>query len=250
MTKRVLVSGACGLLAALALLAPTSALAAAPASRPVADPTAPGSRTNGRIFGYTPGEGRYSCSGTSLDTPSGSIVLTAGHCLYERGVWGRNLVFVPAYDHGRRPFGTFVATAAYAMPRWLASENSDYDVGALRVRPNPTGTLRRTVGARRWTSGRSRFAPVSIFGYPAGGLAGQELRTCATAGLGLDPHATLPGTPTMAARCRMGGGSSGGAWLLGELVDGLTSYGYQAQPERLYSPYFGAAVARFLARLP
>ena len=48
----------------------------------------------------------------------------------------------------------------------------------------------------------------------------------------------------------MAGGSSGGAWLLGGAIDGVTSYGYPAQPERLYSPYFGAAVARFLRGLP
>ncbi|HWB69631.1 MAG TPA: trypsin-like serine protease [Solirubrobacterales bacterium] len=204
---------------------------------------------NGRIFGYQPGEGPYSCSGTSLATTSGSTVLTAGHCLYEGGAWGRDLVFVPAYDHGRRPFGTFFALFAYAMPRWLAFENSNYDVGALRVAPLAGRTLAATVGALPWTSGRSRQAALAIFGYPAGGLEGEELRECESVGLGSDPHAVIPGTPTMPAPCAMGGGSSGGAWLLGGAIDGVTSYGYSGQPERLYSPYFGAAVAHFLSGL-
>ena len=217
----------------------------------VAEPTAPGNRTNGRILGFDPRQGPYSCSGTSLATPSGSIVLTAGHCVYEDGIWSTNLVFIPAYEDGRRPFGTFAATAVYAMPRWLASENSDFDVGALRVAPLAGRTLSATVGARPWTSGRSRQTSFSIFGYPAGGIdAGQKLRSCAGVGLGPDPHTPPGGPPTVEAVCAMGGGASGGAWLAGEAIDGVTSYGYSVQPERLYSPYFGAAVAHFLAGLP
>ncbi len=48
----------------------------------------------------------------------------------------------------------------------------------------------------------------------------------------------------------MAGGSSGGAWLSGGRVDGVTSYGYRRQPGRLYSPYFGPRMAAFLGGLP
>src|SRR5213595_345487 len=64
-------------------------------------------RTNGKIFGVDPTQGPYTCSGTALNTPSRSIVITAGHCVVEGRHWGRHLAFVPAYDHGARPFGTF-----------------------------------------------------------------------------------------------------------------------------------------------
>lgn len=227
------------------------AVPAAPASLPVAEPSSPATRVNGRIFGADPVTGPFSCSGISLATPSGSIVLTAGHCVYEDGRWARNLSFVPAYDHGRRPFGTFQATAAYATPQWTGSENSDYDVGALKVARRPTGTLARTVGARPWRSGVSRFASQQVFGYPDGALAGEALRTCRDAGLGADPHTNGEiGPPPLAVRCDMAGGSSGGAWLSGGYVDGVTSYGYRRQHNRLYSPYFGPAVAAFLSSLP
>jgi len=102
---------ACALLApagaAAMVRAPVSPLAAAASSIRVAGFSGEGLRTNGRIFGFDPHEGAYSCSGTALSTPSRSIVLTAGHCVREAGSTGRNLVFIPAYDHGRRPFGTF-----------------------------------------------------------------------------------------------------------------------------------------------
>jgi hypothetical protein len=217
----------------------------------VSEPSAVANRTNGRIFGLDPVQGPYSCSGTSLATPSGSIVLTAGHCVYEDGQWGRDLVFVPGFDHERRPFGTFVASAIYTTSQWQASENSDFDVAALRVGPGVAGTLSQTVGARGWTSGSSRYLPMQIFGYPAGALDGMELRACAAEGLGSDPRSYgEAGPPPLPAHCDMADGSSGGAWMAGELIDGVTSYGYPAQPDRLYSPYFGASIGKFLSSLP
>lgn len=240
----------------LGLTGPTSAVASGPiageSSLRVADATAVETRTNGKIFGTDPAEGRYTCSGTALSTPSRSIVLTAGHCVVEGHRWGRNIVFVPAYDHGARPFGTFVASAVYTMRQWRHSENPDFDVAAIRVEPNRLGTLGDVVGDREWTTERSRFSGFQIFGYPAGALQGEALRACDTQGLGSDPLTNvLGGPPTVPGTCDMAGGSSGGAWIVeGRYVDGVTSYGYSRRHSRLYSPYFGAAIGRFLAGLP
>jgi hypothetical protein len=55
----------------------------------------------------------------------------------------------------------------------------------------------------------------------------------------------------MPGACDMAAGASGGAWILAhEYVNGVTSYGYANRPGRLYSPYFGPAVASFLRALP
>ncbi len=232
--------------------APTVATAGASSLR-VIDASDPVDRVNGRIFGIDPGRGAYSCSGISLATPSESIVLTAGHCVLEAGRWGTHLVFVPAYDHENRPFGTFAATAVYAMPGWRATGNSDFDVAALRVRPSPLGTLGARVGAKGWASSRSRYSAFQIFGYPAAALGGEELRSCANRGLGSDRLINRDaGPPTVPVKCDMAGGSSGGAWLIdgAQLVDGVTSYSYDGSPGRLYSPYFGPEVDSFLRRLP
>ena len=165
----------------------TTGVSARTSSIRVADATAVEDRTNGRIFGIDPRQGPYSCSGTSLNTPSGSIVLTAGHCVVENGSWGRYLIFIPAFDHESRPFGTFAAEAVFTTPQWRRSENSDFDVAALLVKPNQLGTLSSVVGARGYETGKSRFSPFQIFGYPAGALGGEELRSCQTHGLGSDP---------------------------------------------------------------
>lgn len=218
----------------------------------VADATEAGTRTNGKILGVSPGQGVYSCSGTALNTPSRSIVLTAGHCVLEGGREGRRLVFVPAFDHGARPFGTFEVEALHVMPQWRRGGNPDFDVAALQVRPNRFGFLADVVGGRGYATSKSRLAAIQIFGYPAAALRGEELRSCRAHGLGADPLTNaFAGPPTLPASCDMAAGASGGAWILaGEYVNGVTSYSYAGRPTRLHSPYFGPEIGAFLRGLP
>lgn len=209
-------------------------------------------RTNGKILAVDPHEGPYSCSGTALNTPSRSIVLTAGHCAIEHGSEGRKIVFVPAYDHHTRPFGTFTVSAVYVIRQWRLGENPDFDVAALRVRPNSLGALTDVVGGRGFEVSRSREAAFQIFGYPAAALHGEELRSCRSHGLGSDPLTFgFAGPPTMPTSCDMAAGASGGAWIVGgQYVNGVTSYSYVGRPTRLYSPYFGGEIGAFLRQLP
>ncbi len=211
-----------------------------------------GTRTNGKIIGFDPATGAYSCSGTALNTPSRSIVITAGHCVIDGGSESRRVAFVPAYDHGSRPFGTFIAKSVYVMPQWRRNENPDFDVAALRVEPNRLGALTDVVGGRGYATSKSRLAAFQIFGYPAAGARGEELRDCRAHGLGIDSLTNLfGGPPTLPASCDMAAGSSGGAWLFGgEFVGGVTSYSYQGRPTQLFSPYFGPQIGSFLRQLP
>jgi V8-like Glu-specific endopeptidase len=211
-----------------------------------------GTRTNGKILGVDPKEGSYTCSGTAINTPSKSMVLTAGHCVILEGIGASRISFVPAYDHGVRPFGTFNATAVYVMPQWRHGENPDFDVAALKVEPNHLGDLTDVVGARGFSSSRSRSADFQIYGYPAAALKGEEMRSCRAHGLGSDPLTfTFIGPPTIPGACDMAAGSSGGGWLVeDDYVDGVTSYGYANRPDLLYSPYFGPAIGAFLNALP
>jgi V8-like Glu-specific endopeptidase len=221
-------------------------------SSPVAGVSEAGTRTNGKILGLDPRDGPYTCSGTAIDTPSRSIVLTAGHCVIERGSESRRIAFVPAYEHGKRPFGTYEVEAVYVMPEWRRGENPDYDVAALRVKPGRLGLLTDVVGARGVATGKSRLAAFQIFGYPAARAGGEELRSCRAHGLGGDPLTNrFAGPPTMPASCDLAAGASGGAWLFdGQYVSGVTSYSYAGRPTQLFSPYFGPQVGAFLRALP
>jgi V8-like Glu-specific endopeptidase len=211
-----------------------------------------GTRTNGKILGFDPVEGPYSCSGTALNTPSRSIVLTAGHCVIDNRSEGRSISFVPAYDHGSRPFGTFKVKSVYVMPQWRRHENPDFDVAALRVEQNALGALTDVVGGRGYATSKSRLGAFQIFGYPAAGARGEELRSCRAHGLGIDRLTDVfGGPPTVPASCDMAAGSSGGAWLFGgDTVSGVTSYSYQGRPTQLFSPYFGPQIGSFLRQLP
>ena len=100
------------------------------------------------------------------------------------------------------------------MPQWRDGENPDYDVAAIKVEPSALGSLGDVVGGRKWTTGKSRFAAFQIFGYPAGALEGEAMRSCKAKGLGSDVFTNVfSGPPTVPGHCDMAGGSSGGAWL-------------------------------------
>ncbi len=219
----------------------------------VADASEVGTRTNGKVIGVDPREGPYTCSGTAIDTPSRSIVLTAGHCVVEEGRVGRHLVFVPAYEHGERPFGTFRVQAR---------------LRDAAVAPRRKSRLRRRRAARpartasgcspTWSAGAAtrpanRASPPSRSSAtrrptPAAKNCGAAART----GSAVDPLTDrFAGPPTMLASCDMAAGSSGGGWLFdGQYVSGVTSYGYAGRPTQLFSPYFGSEVGAFLRSLP
>lgn len=211
-----------------------------------------GTRTNGKIVAIDHHRGSYSCSGTALNTPSRSIVITAGHCVIEGGSIGDRIVFIPAYNHHRRPFGSFEAEAVYVTRQWRRYENPAFDVAALKVKPNQLGSLTDVVGSRGYVTSKSRFTAFEIFGYPASALRGEELRSCRAHGLGTDLLTnSFFGPPTIPASCDMAGGSSGGGWIVkDEFINGVTSYAYGNRSTRLYSPYFGPTIANFLRKLP
>lgn len=244
--------GLLGIEPAAASAGPTIVPPARASSVRVANASEVGTRTNGKILGIDPRQGSFSCSGTALNTPSRSIVLTAGHCVIANRVAAKRIEFVPAYDHGVRPFGTFAVKSVFVMPQWRRHENPDFDVAALRVRRNHLGALVDVVGARGYATSKSRTSAFQIFGYPAAALRGQELRSCSARGLGSDPLTfQFAGPPTMPGACDMAAGASGGAWIIDrEFVNGVTSYGYEGRPGRLYSSYFGAEIGAFLRKLP
>jgi hypothetical protein len=233
------------LAAALALLMTAPALASAAESVTV-DPTAAGLTVNGAIFIREPaGYGR--CSGTSVVAPNKSLVITAGHCVFDEGHWsGRRWVFVPGYHHGERPFGTFIAHWLGTTPQWRKSGNSNFDVGAAVVGRNERGELlAEAVGADRLVTGRHPQS-FDVYGYPvAHPFNGGTLQLCQGAvRTGSDLEALLaPGPLEIGVACEVSGGSSGGGWFTeGNLLDGVTSNGYDDDLKTVYGPYFGAAV--------
>ncbi|HMJ72012.1 MAG TPA: hypothetical protein VK471_01470 [Solirubrobacterales bacterium] len=213
------------------------------------DPTAPDFRQNGAIFIVLPhGFGFGRCSGTAVNASNRSVVITAGHCVNESGRWfNQDWVFVPGYHDGVRPFGIFVASWLGATAPWIDGGSENADVGAAVVSRNERGqSLGAAVGGDKIAFGLSPNQVFDVHGYPAEPpFDGTSQRICTGAPfLGHDLISFLqPGPLNLALTCEVTGGASGGGWTIhGNVLNGVTNYGYGDDPTTDFGSYFGGAV--------
>jgi len=214
----------------------------------IAEPDVLPYAVNGRLF-VRQGKNAGFCSATAIDTPSRSLVLTAGHCVNSgpqppdgHAVWSSMLEFVPAYSGDIAPFGAFVAhrKSVFALKQWIEFGNPDFDVGAVVVGPNPEGAKLADAigGGARLAVDIGRHQEFQTFGYPG---KTRRMQGCESPYVG-DDFLTyrLPGPPTIAIRCHWTPGASGGGWLIeeGAAIDGLTSYGKRGDASHTFGPYF------------
>jgi hypothetical protein len=225
----------------------------------VETPEVPPFAWNGRLYVLQAGREGF-CSATAIDSPTRRLVLTAGHCLNSGpkdgrpGVWSTHLEFVPGFNLGVAPYGTFVLSGRpRALPQWTKEGNPDFDLGAFLTEPNAEGVALADAvgGGATIVADLGRHQRFETFGYPGGS---DLMRTCVSGFAGEDPiTATLPGPSTIGVRCDWVPGASGGAWLIegGTEIDGLTSYITEAGGKPLtYGPYFSAStVGRLTAGL-
>jgi hypothetical protein len=223
----------------------------------VADPTEPGFRQNGAIFIVLPGGfGFGRCSGTSVNSPNKSVVITAGHCVNPGGSghwYNQDWVFVPGYHDGVRPYGVFVAKWLGATAPWVEGGSENADVGAAVVSRNERGQrLGAAVGGYGIAWGLSPNQVFDVHGYPAEPpFDGATQRLCSgTPFLGHDVASFLwPGPLNLALTCGVTGGASGGGWTIhGDVLNSVTNYGYGDDRTTDFGSYFGAAVKALYQR--
>jgi V8-like Glu-specific endopeptidase len=203
-------------------------------------------RIHGRVFATSPSEGDYSCSGTAVNSPGRSLVVTAGHCVHLDGEWGVNFMFVPGYRDGRSPYGRWAATKLRSTPQWLASENISFDIGMATVGRNLSGrALQDVVGARGIAFNQPRQQTYTSYGYPAEPpFDGESLKACRSTYQGEDPSTDPP--RTMRITCDMNGGASGGGWIAHGTLLSVNSYCTGLVlvcldvPASLYGPYLSS----------
>ncbi len=224
----------------------------------VAEPTLPGNSQNGAVFivlGH--GEGLARCSGTSVNAPNLSVVITAGHCVNSGGPGGEwydhKWVFVPGYHNGERPFGVFAAKWIGSTRQWIGSADENYDVGAAVVSRNERGQrLAAAAGADGIAWGLAPGQLFDVHGYPvAAPFDGSTQQLCLqTPYEGHDIASFFwPGPLNLAVQCNVTGGASGGGWTIpGGQLNSITTYGYRSDPATDFGPYFGKAVGRLFGR--
>ncbi len=215
--------------------------------------------TSGRVY-FQLGSNAYVCSGSVVTDgrPGYSLVLTAGHCVYDQTQgWATFWMFVPQADGlpvvptcDASPRGCWTAQALVAHSRFTTATaysgtTARYDYAFAVVGPggkvgaapqlDALGSL--PIAYTGVASGNVLYA----FGYPAAApYAGNDLVYC-SGKIGQD---YLNASATWSMVCNMTGGASGGPWLRAfnestgsGTVASLNSYRYSFS-NRMYGPKF------------
>lgn len=136
----------------------------ADASRPSAR-TWTGSPVVGALF-LSNGSGSHYCTASVVDSARKSLLLTAAHCLYGSDGWARNLVFVPRYSQGHRPYGAWTVGSMYVDSRWTSRRDQDLDFGFAVVGANDGRRVADVVGANHLITDQGYTNAVRVIGYP------------------------------------------------------------------------------------
>ncbi|MCC4318260.1 trypsin-like serine peptidase [Streptomyces malaysiensis] len=196
---------------------------AAPASGPSTRATSPTAWTGGGLISTTAGKvffqnasgGTFACSATVANSDNRSVVLTAGHCTVDAatGTGYRNWVFIPGYNNGNRPYGTFSARSLFWDSQYVSTRgNANWDYAFAVMNTLNGRTLADTVGAQGIAFNSQTGRHVHSFGY--GGSAaegnGERLNHCEGNEFA---DAGRPGSTMWGIDCVQTGGSSGGGFL-------------------------------------
>ena len=204
----------------------------------------------GKVF-FTMGSGTYVCSGSIVNDSKSdrSIVLTAGHCVFDNatGNFATNFIYYPAFDTtpvtdctiSRCLVATsLVAHNGFTSQSSFTTQATQYDWGFASI---PESNINGyAFNSTPFTNSATSYA----FGYPAGTpYGGKDLVYCAGP---ISPD-TNNGGLTWGLGCNMTGGSSGGPWFAAfnsTNFDGsassVNSYKYRDNSTKMYGPKFNS----------
>ncbi|MEV6567968.1 trypsin-like serine peptidase [Streptomyces kronopolitis] len=200
-------------------------------------------KTVGRLFFVNADGADTWCTATAVRSGNHSVVMAAGHCVRRPASpvnTYTDLVFVPGYHKGARPYGSFPVRAALT-PRTWAEDGVD-DVAAMVVDTDATGRkLTDVVGGQDVAFHHPLGGRTVAFGYPATRpQRGEELLHCS------GTTVRAPGDE-QSVPCDMTGGASGGPWLTD--FDAATGHGVLvsvnshgdglSDSTHMYGPVFG-----------
>ncbi|MDX1072482.1 hypothetical protein GOL32_28930 [Sinorhizobium medicae] len=156
---------------------------------------------------------------------TGDVLLTAGHCVYDTDTnrWNSNFVFFVGQQGAN--FKLALDWDCSAIYSGWAQDAYRKDYAFLRVR----GQNDKALGLRVGLPGVSWQS----MGYP-GNFGGGTVPHVVSGSRG---RVQLSGVVEMTGN-PFGGGSSGGAWFIGDYAIGLNSFGYDNMPTSMWGPIF------------
>ena len=217
------------------------------------------SRVTGKIFFVSPKDGlSYVCSGSVINSSGKSVVSTAAHCVFQgaanQNLWSQNLIFIPAYDNGATPMGTWSA-ATFWIPTTYFNHGNDGvvhedDVAAVAIQQLNGQRITNVAGGLGWVPNNSGAINGFVsHGYPQEFYGGQNQLWCL--GNGGNAGGFNGDTYLFTNNCVIFGGWSGGPVINGsnQLVavvsggDRFTNSFYARTASNTWTPVLNAAQA-------
>lgn len=202
--------------------------------------------TVGKVF-FVEDFDTYTCTASVVTHHTKDMILTAGHCVYstDSKAFVTNFIFIPQYDEGSRPFGTWVARYLYAMSNWKSYGDLNSDVAIVLLNTSNSQHIQDVVGGQGISFNNGHSGAVSSFGYPRNYDSGETMTFCNATKYA----ASISGYTGDALSCFMNQGASGGPWFESFSSSALTgtqtsvnSFIMDSTPNVMYGPYFGSAV--------
>ena len=209
--------------------------------------------TNGRVFGKFRGLGQYSCSATVVASKSDSVILTAGHCVFDGDAgFASKIVFVPAYHRGDRPFGVWQGTREVINKGYFKLLNPNDDYAAIKLK-SASGKLGQVVGEEGLAYSQPRNQGFQVIGYPFNLGRTELMWNCLTNFAGVDNLDRFPGKPDSGVGCDMTEGASGGGWTIRDpagtpFLNSVTSYGYPKLKNVIFGPYLTKKAMKLIGK--
>ncbi|WP_189958877.1 trypsin-like serine peptidase [Streptomyces alanosinicus] len=121
----------------------------------------------GALFGADRSDdlsGGHFCTASVVHSPHGDLIATAAHCVSDPD---SDLVFVPGYRDGKAPYGVWKLGHRYLPDGWSKDEDEDSDLAFATVDDQGGKAIEDVVGANRFTPGTTTGATaVTVIGYP------------------------------------------------------------------------------------
>jgi V8-like Glu-specific endopeptidase len=136
----------------------------------------------GALFTVSNGRpGTHFCTASVVDSPAGDLLITAAHCMAAYARTDPAVVFVPGYDQGAAPYGTWTVTRVFVDAAWASSASPDDDVAFLTVAPSGGTAVEDVAGGERLGTGPAAGQVVHVTGYPDASEDPVSCRNYATA---------------------------------------------------------------------